>query len=140
MSDEQAAYLSGSLLEAGADTTACTLVGFVQAMLVFPEVQEKAQEELDKVIGSSRLPTIDDMESLPYIRACVKETIRWMPTTILGAPHGLMQDDSYMGYRIPANATVICNVWYDGPVLSFSFFFSKAPLTPAFQGTPHGPK
>lgn len=112
MSDEQAAYLSGSLLEAGSDTTASTLVGFVQAMLVFPEVQKVAQEEIDRVVGSGRLPTMDDSENLPYIRGCVKESIRWMPTTVMAAPHGVTQDDEYMGYRIPAGATVISNVWY----------------------------
>ena len=112
MSDEQAAYLSGSLLEAGSDTTASTLIGFVQAMLVFPEVQRKAQEEIDRVVGSGRLPTMDDSENLPYIRGCVRESIRWMPTTVMGAPHSVIQDDEYMGYRIPAGATVINNVWY----------------------------
>ncbi|CEN62725.1 hypothetical protein ASPCAL09357 [Aspergillus calidoustus] len=111
MSDEQAAYLSGSLLEAGSDTTASTLVGFVQAIMVFPDVQKMAQDEIDKVVGTDRLPDIEDMESLPYIRACVKESLRWMPTTVTAAPHGLMKDDSYMGYRLPAGATVILNVW-----------------------------
>ncbi|KAJ4986250.1 cytochrome P450 [Stagonosporopsis vannaccii] len=111
MTDEQAAYLSGSLLEAGSDTTSSTLVGFVQAMLMFPEVQKRAQEEIDRVIGSTRLPTMDDWPNLPYMRAVVKESIRWMPTTVLAAPHSVIQDDYYMGYKIPAGATVICNVW-----------------------------
>jgi len=111
MSDEQAAYLSGSLLEAGSDTTSAILVGFVQAMMVFPEVQKSAQEEIDRVVGINRLPTMDDAPNLPYLRAIVKESIRWMPTTIMAAPHSVTQDDHYMGYRIPAGATVIINVW-----------------------------
>lgn len=112
ISDEQAAYLSGSLLEAGSDTTSSILIGFIQAMMVFPDVQQKAQEEIDRVVGSDRLPVMEDSDSLPYIRGCVKESIRWMPTTIMAAPHGVTQDDEYMGYRIPAGATVICNAWY----------------------------
>lgn len=112
MSDEQAAYLSGSLLEAGSDTTASILVGFIQAMMSFPDVQKRAQEEIDKIVGPDRLPTMDDADSLPYIRACVKESIRWMPTTVMAAPHGVTEDNEYLGYRIPAGATVICNVWY----------------------------
>lgn len=112
MTDDQAAYLSGSLLEAGSDTTAAILIGFVQAMIVFPEVQRKAQEEIDRVVGPDRLPTMDDMENLPYIRGCVKESIRWMPTTVMAVPHSVTQDDEYMGYKIPAGATVICNAWY----------------------------
>jgi cytochrome P450 len=77
-------------------------------MILFPEVGKTAQEELDRVCGS-RLPTIDD--DLPYIRACVKESMRWMPTAILGIPHAVIRDEEYMGYRIPKDASVILNVW-----------------------------
>ncbi|KAH8906486.1 putative cytochrome P450 [Coniochaeta sp. PMI_546] len=111
-SDDQAAYISGTLLEAGSDTTSSTLYAFVQAMLLYPEVQRKAQEEIDRVVGLSRLPTMDDDSDLQYIRACMKETLRWMPTTILGAvPHAVIQDDYYEGFLIPKNAGVMNNVW-----------------------------
>ena len=111
LSDDQASYVAGILLEAGSDTTANTLTGFVQAMTAFPEAQKKAQEEIDRVVGPERLPTMEDAENLPYIRACVKEALRWMPTVILGLPHCVTRDDEYMGYRIPAGATVDINVW-----------------------------
>ncbi|KAL3476681.1 cytochrome P450 [Aspergillus californicus] len=111
-SDDQACYISGTLLEAGSDTTSNTLYGFVQAMLLFPEVQKKAQDELDRVVGLERLPVLDDLVDLQYIRGCMKETLRWMPTTILGAvPHAVTQDDVYMGYFIPKGAGVLNNVW-----------------------------
>ncbi|KAI8624784.1 cytochrome P450 [Xylariaceae sp. FL1651] len=110
--DEQAAYITGSFLEAGSDTTAATLYGFVCALLLFPEVQKKAQEELDAVIGSSRLPNLDDEFSLPYIRGCVKESLRWMPTAVLGGvPHATTREDVYLGYRIPTGAGVVNNVY-----------------------------
>ncbi|MCJ1448190.1 MAG: hypothetical protein MMC23_008704 [Stictis urceolatum] len=109
-SDELACYIAGSLLEAGADTTASTLYGFVQAMILFPEVQREAQREIDQVIGSERLPTSKD--DLPYVRACVKESVRWMPTAILGAaPHASTREDLYAGYRIPKGAALINNVY-----------------------------
>ena len=109
--DDQAAYISGTLLEAGSDTTSSTLYAFVQAMLLYPEAQKKAQAEIDKVVGD-RLPTMDDQPSLQYVHACIKETLRWMPTTILGAvPHAVSRDDEYMGYRIPKGAGVLNNVW-----------------------------
>ena len=110
-SDAAAGYISGSLLEAGSDTTANTLYGFIQAMVVWPEVQKKAQEEIDRVVGPTRLPTIDDYPNLPYIRSCIKETVRCMPTIVLGMPHAAVKEDEYMGYRIPQGATVINNVW-----------------------------
>ncbi|KNG45206.1 cytochrome p450 [Stemphylium lycopersici] len=109
-SDSLAAYMSGSLLEAGSDTTAAELIGFVQAMLLFPDIAKSAQEELDRVCGP-RLPTLDDWPNLPYINGCIKETLRWMPTAILGMAHAAIRDDEYMGYRIPKGAGVIANVW-----------------------------
>jgi len=42
-------------------------------MTAFPEVQKKAQEELDRVVGSDRLPTLEDLENLPYVDALLKE-------------------------------------------------------------------
>ncbi|OAL31259.1 hypothetical protein AYO20_08314 [Fonsecaea nubica] len=110
-SDDQAAYISGTLLEAGSDTTSSTLYGFIQAMLLYPEAQKKAQEEIDTAVGD-RLPTMDDESKLQYVRACMKEALRWMPTTILGAvPHAVTKDDEYMGYLIPKGAGVMNNVW-----------------------------
>jgi cytochrome P450 len=111
-SDEQAAYIAGSLLEGGSDTTSGILVGFIQAMMMFPEVQKKAQDLLDDVVGPERLPTLDDCAKVHYIQAIVKETIRWMPTIITGSPHANIQEDYYNGYRIPINSSIVNNVWY----------------------------
>ncbi|KAF2211351.1 hypothetical protein CERZMDRAFT_85519 [Cercospora zeae-maydis SCOH1-5] len=111
-SDAQAAYISGTLLEAGSDPTANTLYAFVQAMLLYPDVQRYAQQQIDAVCGESRLPTMADQAALPYIRMLMKETLRWCPTTILGAvPHAATQEDTYKGYVIPAGAGVMNNVW-----------------------------
>ena len=111
-SDDQACYVSGTLLEAGSDTTSSTVYAFMLAMLLYPEVQRQAQEEIDTMVGTDRMPTMEDEASLPYVRGCMKETLRWMPTTILGAvPHATTQDDTYMGYLIPKGAGVMNNVW-----------------------------
>jgi cytochrome P450 len=110
--DSQAGYISGTVLEAGSDTTASTAYAFVQAMLLFPEVQRKAKEEIERVVGPNRLPTMEDEKDLQYIRGIIKESLRWMPTTILGAvPHAVTKDDTYMGYTIPAGAGVMNNVY-----------------------------
>lgn len=79
-------------------------------MILFPEVAQAAQEELDRVCGD-RFPTLDDAPNLPYIRCCVKESMRWMPTDVLGIPHAPVRDDEYMGYKIPKGAGVLWNVW-----------------------------
>lgn len=110
-SDDLAAYIGGSLLQAGSETTAGVLVGFIQAIIIFPSVAKIAQEEIDHVCGD-RLPDLNDVPDLPYVRACMKETLRWMPGFLLGLPHGATRDDVYLGYRIPNKATILMNVWY----------------------------
>ena len=75
---------------------------FILAMTLHPEVQKKAQEELDSVIGHDRLPTFEDQPELPYIQAIVNETVRFHPVAPLGAAHMSRSEDFYAGYRIPA--------------------------------------
>lgn len=110
-SDDAAGYISGSLLDAGSDSTASTLYGFILAMLIRPDIQKRGQEEVDRVVGQDRLPTMEDYDQLPFIRCCIKETLRWMPTVVLGVPHNVTKDDSYLGYQIPKDSTIINNVW-----------------------------
>lgn len=56
-------------------------------MTLFPDVQCRAHQELDRVVGSKRLPEFSDQESLPYITAVVKELLRWAPPFPLGENH-----------------------------------------------------
>ncbi|KAI0313556.1 cytochrome P450, partial [Amylostereum chailletii] len=86
----------------GTDTIASSVLTFVLAMLHAPEVQRRAQEELDRVTGKGRLPTFEDSADLPYITAIAKESLRWESVTPLGLPHALKEDDIYAGYFIPA--------------------------------------
>ena len=53
-------------------------------MTLCPEVQRKAQEELDSVVGTERLPSFKDMDRLPYVCALVSEVMRWWPVARLG--------------------------------------------------------
>ena len=53
-------------------------------MTLYPEVQRKAQAEIDRVIGNSRLPVYSDQDELPYLDAVLKEVLRWHPVTPLG--------------------------------------------------------
>lgn len=64
--------------------TASTLSTFFLVMTLFPEVQRRAHMDIDRVVGSGRLPDFADQDSLPYITAIVKETLRWAPPLPLG--------------------------------------------------------
>ncbi|KAI9443591.1 cytochrome P450 [Lactarius indigo] len=63
------AWLVGTTVSVGGETTANTLLWWILAMLAYPEVQIRAHAELDEVVGNARPPTISDLPSLPYIRA-----------------------------------------------------------------------
>lgn len=76
-------------------------------MALFPEVQRKAQAELDQVVGPQRLPEFADIQNMPYIRAVIMESLRWMPVTPFGVPHVVMADDTYKGYHIPKGAVMV---------------------------------
>ena len=53
-----------------------TLINFVLAMMLFPEAQRAAKEELDRVVGRNRLPEMNDEDQLPYVVALKKEVLR----------------------------------------------------------------
>jgi len=57
---------------------------FVLAMAMYPDVQKKAQAEIDAVVGHDRLPDFGDIDSLPFINAVVKESLRWQPVAAMG--------------------------------------------------------
>ena len=59
-------------------------------MALYPEVQKKAQAEIDAVVGPNRLPEFYDRPSLPYINAVVKESSRWNLVIPLGRPRSLL--------------------------------------------------
>ncbi|KJA21666.1 hypothetical protein HYPSUDRAFT_687551 [Hypholoma sublateritium FD-334 SS-4] len=96
---------------AGAETTASYLAMFFQAMLLYPDVQRKAKQEIDAVIGSERLITFNDQSSLPYIEALCREVMRWRQVLPLSVAHASTSDNLYKGYYIPKGATVVSNVW-----------------------------
>ena len=58
-------------------------------MVTHPEIQRKAQAEIDRVIGDDRFPTLADRANLPYVDAVAKEVLRWMPVVPLGKPNSL---------------------------------------------------
>ncbi|KAF8588182.1 cytochrome P450 [Ramaria rubella] len=93
----------------GAGTLVGALLSFMLAMLLHPEVQRKAQAELDAVIGSDRFPEFDDRDNLPYVNALCEEIQRWRPVTPFAVPHRLMDDDIYGDYFIPKGTIVMGN-------------------------------
>ncbi|KAH9971625.1 cytochrome P450 [Russula compacta] len=101
----------GSLFNAGSDTSVSSMVALFLALTLYPDVQRRAQAELDSVVGRDRLPTFEDRTRLPYIDAMCKELLRWRMVSPLGFPHASSQDHIFRGYFIPKGATILANAW-----------------------------
>ncbi|KAM5350440.1 hypothetical protein ACJ41O_006945 [Fusarium nematophilum] len=110
--DEEAIiWTAASLYGAAADLTVITLTTFTLAMILFPDVQRKAQAEIDS-IAADRLPDFEDRDQLPYVNAVVKETLRWWPIAPMGFPHAADEDIEYQGHHIPKGAYLLPAVWW----------------------------
>ncbi|KAJ3962410.1 hypothetical protein N0V92_000887 [Colletotrichum tropicale] len=110
-------WTAGSIFSGAADTadrhqSVASVNAFFLAMAKFPEAQKKAQEEIDRVVGSDRLPTVSDRDNLPYLEALIKEVLRWHTIAPMGLLHMSSEEASYSGYRIPKGSLVLCNIWW----------------------------
>jgi len=100
------------MYSAGAETTSTVMAWWMLAMVAYPETQSRGHAELDAVVGRGRVPTFSDHPNLPYIRAMVKEVLRWRPAAPLAGPHRTTEDDWYKGMFIPKGTICLPNVWH----------------------------
>ncbi|CCO29706.1 O-methylsterigmatocystin oxidoreductase Short=OMST oxidoreductase [Rhizoctonia solani AG-1 IB] len=107
---EMIKIVASHLYGAGADTTASIIQSFFLAMTLYPDVQFKAQAELDSYLTTKRTLTIADREHLPYTHGVVMESLRWHPVTNIIARR--TKEDEVVGeYIIPSGTYVIGNLW-----------------------------
>jgi len=109
ITDEDIKGAGAALYTGGADTTTATMLSFVLAMTLYPDIQRKAWAEIDSVVGKNGLPTFSDRQKLPYIEKVVQETFRWKPVVPLIVPHKTTEEDTYKGFHIPKGSLVIAN-------------------------------
>jgi cytochrome P450 len=77
--------VAGTIYLAGLDTTVAAVVSFFLAMVIYPDVQLRAQAELDCVVGRDRLPEFSDKKDLLYVNAVMSECLRWIPVAPMGS-------------------------------------------------------
>ncbi|KAL7929710.1 cytochrome P450 [Trichoderma chlorosporum] len=106
----ESVWLSGQVALAGV-TNQGPLSFWLMAMILYPETQKRAQEELDTVVGRQRPPTWEDYQMMPYLQAMVREVFRWRATSPLGLTHVASKDIEYNGYTIPKGAVMLPNIW-----------------------------
>lgn len=93
--EELIADTTGAIYIGGSETTASVLLTFIFAMLHTPDVQARAQAEIDRVTGGTRLPTFEDRDSLPYVRALIDECLRYVRREIYALKCCISMADCY---------------------------------------------
>ncbi|KAL8546925.1 hypothetical protein ACS0TY_006588 [Phlomoides rotata] len=111
LSEDTIIGLLWDMITAGMDTTAISVEWAMAELIKNPRVQQKAQEELDRVIGHDRVVTELDFPNLPYLQSVAKESLRLHPPTPLMLPHRANADVKIGGYDIPKGSNVHVNVW-----------------------------
>ncbi|RXW13417.1 hypothetical protein EST38_g12437 [Candolleomyces aberdarensis] len=96
---------------AGAETTVSLGLALLYVLASYPDVQSKAQVQIDSVVGPNRLPAVTDIQDLPYVHAIVKEVSRWFTVVPLGVAHSNSEDDEYDGFFIPKGTIIFQNNW-----------------------------
>ncbi|KAH9994268.1 cytochrome P450 [Russula vinacea] len=105
----------GTMYTVGTESVVSSIMSLFLAVLLYPEVQRKAQDEIDAVTERKRFPTFEDRPRLPFVDALCKEVMRWRPPaplrTSYRCPHAASEDRVYEGLFIPKGAWLIGNIW-----------------------------
>ncbi|KAL4220456.1 hypothetical protein ACF0H5_020857 [Mactra antiquata] len=109
LTEEHFLQTFSDIFQAGIETTRYTLLWSINYMVAFPDIQEKVQEEIDRVVGKDRMPHIDDRPNLGYTEAVLHEAMRMSTVVPLGIPHMTTRDTEIAGYKIPCGTEVVIN-------------------------------
>ncbi|PCH44328.1 cytochrome P450 [Wolfiporia cocos MD-104 SS10] len=135
--EEMVKNTAGSLYAGGADTSVSAICSFFLAMMCYPEIQDRARQEIDRVVGCDRLPQLSDREHLPYINAICLEVLRWNPVTPIGIPHRLSKDIVLEDYFLPKGSIIVANIWkhlHDPHIHSEPYQFKPERFLPSDTG------
>ncbi|XP_017774947.1 PREDICTED: probable cytochrome P450 303a1 [Nicrophorus vespilloides] len=105
--EEQLLAICLDFFMAGSETTTKSFGFCFLHLILNPEVQKKAQEEIDSVVGRNRTPSLNDRPNLPYVEAIVMETLRHFMAMTFGVPHRALRDTSLCGYYIPKGTMIV---------------------------------
>ncbi|XP_069114786.1 cytochrome P450 2B5-like [Argopecten irradians] len=99
-----------NLFVAGTETTATTIRWTILQLMYHQDIQARLRKEIDRVVGSSRFPTFNDKENMPYYSAVITEALRFGNIAPLSVPHGAQKDIEFRGMFIPKGSTIVANL------------------------------
>ena len=104
-------YLLVDLLFRATETTESTLTWSIIYLLNYPDVMQKVQEEINRVLGDNGIPSMIYKQKMPYVEATIMEIQRVADIAPLAVPHGLLEDVEFRGYTISKGTTVMSNLY-----------------------------
>lgn len=122
-SEEDLIVTCMDLFTAGAESTSHTIEFIIMYLILYPNVQEKLHEELDRVLQRSRRPNLDDKNSLPYTMAIISETLRINSIAPVSVPHRCTTNTTFNSYFIPKDTVILFDLW----CLGYSTEYWKEP-------------
>ncbi|KAG8579983.1 hypothetical protein GDO81_007060 [Engystomops pustulosus] len=104
--NENLIALVDNLFVAGMETTSTTLRWALLLMMKYPEIQEKVQSEIEKVIGSSQ-PQMEHRRQMPYTDAVIHEVQRFGDIAPGSVAHVASHDVTFRGFFLPKGTVVM---------------------------------
>ncbi len=110
VSEKDVIFIGSNLLGAGVTTTSATLYTILGILVNHPSLQDKAYNEIVKVIGE-RHPCIEDRQNMPFVEAVILEAHRYIALMPVLLPHYCTSGSELNGYLIPEGTMVLANIW-----------------------------
>uniref|UniRef100_A0A8C6URJ6 Cytochrome P450, family 17, subfamily A, polypeptide 2 n=1 Tax=Neogobius melanostomus TaxID=47308 RepID=A0A8C6URJ6_9GOBI len=111
ISDDHVLMTAAETFGAGVETTSTTLLWIIAYMLHHPEVQARAQRELEEQVGLERPVRLSDRTRLPYVEAVIQEGLRIRPVSPVLIPHTALTRTSLGGHPVQPGTRVLVNMW-----------------------------
>ncbi|XP_047222673.1 cytochrome P450 2U1 isoform X1 [Girardinichthys multiradiatus] len=104
-------YIIGDLFIAGTDTTTNSVLWVLLYMVLYPDIQDQVQAEIDTVVGRQRPPSLTDRGRLPFTEAAIMEVQRLTAVVPLSIPHMASETTEFRGYTIPKGTVIMPNLY-----------------------------
>lgn len=140
LTEQEIAYTILNLMTSGVEVIGCAMQTLLFCLATNSEKQEKLYTELEKILGPEFKVTPNNMETLDYLKASVKESMRLHFPVAAGGRVVLSSNIVLSNYLIPAGTVILVNsrrcaknpIWFDHP----QYFLPERWIGDAAQNIP----